>query len=322
MKFVSILAIVCLSKFNILANTLFLSYSVDGDKIYYSANLDKQLIETETELESILALSHKAYDIVENKTHRKRKIFKNAIGTLSKELLHPFKTLVGESSQIIITIDKELIKIPFEYFRIGDHELNIYKPLLFRLEATHSDGLDKVLKINSGTIIRVKDCDPQNACKTIKKSNPLLKFYSSKHIDPSQLSKEKQDLLLISAHGYAYEKNRGFMGWNKAPVKAEQLNKLNPKFTYFDSCQQGINLNYLEALIEAEGLNYYLAPVISNDSGDSSTKTIEWFFEYINAEVIPIDALIETKRRLFTHYKRKRFLTRYNKSLSFRMYIL
>lgn len=322
MKFIAILILCSLLQCENLANTLSLSYSIENDKILCTGKLNEEVIQTEVDVEATLKLVEETYGIVENKHHKKKIDFAKGINELSKSLLNPFGNMVEECNQIVVTIDSNLVKIPFEYLNINETELAISKPLIFRLKETNITKIDSILVINSGLIVRNKSCDPQNACKMIKQSNPELKFYSSKSIEPDQLSNVDEDLLLVSAHGNAFEKNRGFTGWNKTPIEPKLLEKLNPKITYFDSCQQGINLNYIESLLKSKGLNYYIAPIISNDSGDSSTKTIKWFFEKINTGHPPIIALFETKKRLNSHYKRKKLLTRYNKSLSFRLYIL
>lgn len=322
MKYSFCIVFLCLLQFNSFAETLFLSYQIEKDQIIAIGILNEQTLKISTPSKSVLDYTQTAYKIVEDKQHKRKSTFEVAINELSETLLFPFEDLLKECDKVQITLDGKLLKIPFEYFKINEFELAIYKPLVFRLFGNEFPEFSKPIILNSGTIIRTRNCDPQNACKTIKKSNPNFTSHSSKAINPNQLGNKNEDLLLISAHGHAYEKNRGFLGWNHILFEKEQLKKMNPKLTYFDSCQQGINLNYLEALQEAKGLNYYISPIISNDSGDSSTKTIESFFDFLKEKKNPIIALFETKNRLNQHYKRKKKITRYDKAFSFRIYEL
>jgi len=321
MRYIFCLILLCLLKFDAFAETLFLSYKVKNEKIVAIGILNELTIKTTTSSKSILAYTQDAYEIVESKKHRRKSSFEKSISELSKTLILPFEDLLKKCTKVQITLDGKLLKIPFEYFKINELELATYKPLVFRLPGNEFPEINEPIILNSGTIVRTRNCDPQNACKTIKQSNPNFTFHSSKAINPDQLKNKNEDLLLISAHGYA-AKNRGVLGWNHIHLKKEELKIINPKLTYFDSCQQGINLNYLEALQEAEGLNYYISPIISNDSGDSSTRTIEWFFDFQSKNKNPIQALFVTKKKLNQHYKRKKKLTRYNKAFSFRIYEL
>ncbi len=304
------------------ANTLFLSYLQKDDQIECIGVCKDQVERLVYPIDKLLEHTHTLYDAVENKTHKKMPDFLKSQAYLSEHLIHPFEGMLENCSSIQITLDSTLLKIPFEYLRLNKKELSTYRAMVFRLPDTNFAVQHESINLESGTIVRDKSCDPQNACKTIKETNAKFKFFSSKEIKPNDLALQNQDFLLISAHGYAYENNRGVLGWDYIHMQRETLIKLNPKLAYFDSCQQGINLNYLEAFKAAEGLNYYIAPIISNDAGDSSTKTIEWFFEFLQNGLTPSKALFETKKKLKHHYKRKKLLTIYNKALSFRLYEL
>ncbi len=322
MRFLPLIFVLWFSTCDVTANTLFLKYSIKEDKIVSQGSLNDTSIHNEVNLESVLRLTAITYDIIQKKKHRKKRIFTNNIAQLSQLFLQPYSQLINKCDEINIQIDSALVQVPFEYMIIGDRELGIYKPVIFSLQAQRENELYTAFTIDSGTIVRTKDCDPENACQTIKDKYPKLHFYTSDKLLPNQLSDREADLLLVSAHGYANAENHGHLGWNKTLMEADYLRQSNPKLTYFDSCQQGINLTYITALLETEGINYYIAPVISNDAGDSSTKTIEWFFENINTESTLSASFLKTKQRLMQFYKKKRLLTQYNKSLSFRIYCL
>jgi hypothetical protein len=101
------------------------------------------------------------------------------------------------------------------------------------------------------------------------------------------------------------------------------IGKLEAWIVYFDSCQQGSNMEYLQAFQNESDVQFYLAPIISNDAGDSSTKTMIWFFTAVLEHGNSIKALFETRKRLFEFYTMKKKLNlieSLNKAFAFRIY--
>jgi hypothetical protein len=101
------------------------------------------------------------------------------------------------------------------------------------------------------------------------------------------------------------------------------IEKIEAQIVYFDSCQQGSNMAFLKSFQDDSDVQFYLAPIISNDAGDSSTKTMVWFFKDLLHHGNPIQALFETRKYLFDFYTIQEGLTAiesFNKSFAFRLY--
>ncbi len=80
---------------------------------------------------------------------------------------------------------------------------------------------------------------------------------------------------------------------------------------------------YLEAFQADSEIQFYLGPIISNDAGDSSTRTMIWFFEGVLVHGNPIQALFDTRTRLFMFYAEEQklnLITSLNKAFAFRLY--
>ena len=80
---------------------------------------------------------------------------------------------------------------------------------------------------------------------------------------------------------------------------------------------------FLQAFQDKSDVQFYLGPIISNDAGDSSTKTMIWFFTAVLEHGNPIKALFETRKRLFEFYATKERLNivkSLNKAFAFRIY--
>lgn len=130
------------------------------------------------------------------------------------------------------------------------------------------------------------------------------------------------DLLLISGHG-SLDGREGEIELDDESLTSEELSEISTTLTYFDSCQMGINWDFVDTFYEEGTTRYYLAPVISNDAGDSSTRTLQSFFEGIKEHGRPEKALFDTRKKLFEFYttKGKKPVVVLNKSFPFRLYV-
>ena len=134
---------------------------------------------------------------------------------------------------------------------------------------------------------------------------------------------DQVDALIGSAQGELDDDNGGGVYLNDKLIGSQLIGKLEAWIVYFDACQQGANWDYLQAFQEESDIQFFLAPIISNDAGDSSTKTMIWFFAAVLEHGKPIRALFETRKRLFEFYtvkERLSLITSLNKAFAFRIY--
>jgi hypothetical protein len=104
-------------------------------------------------------------------------------------------------------------------------------------------------------------------------------------------------------------------------VLPEDLGALRPRLVYLDACRLGVSRPFLTRF-RAMGTEYYVAPIIRNEAGESSTRTMTGFFEHLLAGTVPEVALFLTRQALWHRYRRCDVRTRWWRSFAFRVYRL
>ncbi len=267
---------------------------------------------------------NRLYSIIDEIEYSKLNVYLKTVDTLSKELVMPFAKNISKCSLITIEIDSSLLRLPIEFLNFNNQSMALLRPLLFTINGfVPKDGSDSTI-MHKGYIVRDPTSDPENACRTTLQKYPASQLKSAYKITEKDLvQKPGIDFILISAHGDADSLSLlGGIALNKIEnVAPAFFRENNPKITYLDGCQQGINWAYIGALTQTPEPNFYLGPIISNDSGESSTKTINWFFDYLKQVYNPCIALWKTRVKLYNHYKKNiRQMDVINKSFIFRIY--
>jgi hypothetical protein len=264
------------------------------------------------------------YGVIDEIEYPKLKAWLKTADRLSKELVMPFEKNISQCSLIIIEIDSSLLRLPIEFLNFNNQSIAIARPLLFTIKGFASNEHVDSIKLHKGYIVRDPTSDPENACRTTLQKYPASQFKSAYKITEKDLVRKPGiDFILISAHGDADSISlRGGIALNKIEnVSPVFFKENNPKIVYIDACQQGINWAYISALTQTPEVNFYLGPIISNDSGESSTKTINWFFDYLRQVYDPAIALWKTRKKLYNHYNKKiNRMDVINKSFIFRIY--
>jgi hypothetical protein len=80
------------------------------------------------------------------------------------------------------------------------------------------------------------------------------------------------DILLISAHGDVQFANTDHMKMGEESLRSEHLSHLSPSLVYFDSCNLGVSAQFIQSFRD-RGTQFYVAPIMGNEAGESSTKT-------------------------------------------------
>ena len=264
------------------------------------------------------------YGIIDEIEYPKLKLYLKTADSLSSELVTPFAKEINQCRSIVVEIDSSLLRFPIEFLHFNNRSLAIIRPLLFTVnDFTVNESPDSI-KLHKGYIVRDPTSDPENACKTTLQKYPASQLISAYKITEKDLVKKAGiDFILISAHGDADSLSlHGGIALNKIDnVSPVFFKENNTKIVYVDGCQQGINWTYIGALAETPEANFYLGPIISNDSGESSTKTINWFFDYLKQVYNPGIALWKTRIKLYNHYNKKiNRMDVINKSFIFRIY--
>lgn len=326
MKTFIISIIFLLSLTSVRANNVFhWRWQLLGDQIKITGTLNNEKITT-IYCETISTKKRFAvlYRIIDEIEYSKLNLYLNSVDTLSALLVKPFTAEIDKSQSITIEIDSSLLNFPIEFLNFRTTSVALSRPLVFKINEIHNvEGID-TLTLHRGFIIRDPTSDPENACRNIFSYYPSSEFKSAYKIYENDLGlKSNIDFILVSAHGDADSITfRGGIALNKIKnVKSDFFKVNNPKIVYIDGCQQGINWAYISALAETPETNFYLGPIISNDSGESSTRTINWFFSHLNKTHNPITSLWETRKQLYKHYNNKiKKMDVINKSFIFRIY--
>jgi hypothetical protein len=174
-----------------------------------------------------------------------------------------------------------------------------------------------------GLFIADPTTDPEDGVKLVAGKISGSKWFPMKQASLGRIrSGGNYNTLVISAHGDLDKKNSGSMAINDEALDSDLFESVSAGLAYFDSCQMGVNWDFVETFQSEGTARYMLAPITSNDAGDSSTRTVVWFFEYLQRSADPAAALLTTRQLLHGYYTQKGLshLTILNKAFPFRLY--
>ncbi len=271
--------------------------------------------------EDILEKFHSIFTIIEEVKESKDSELQKTVKELSKLLIQPIEEKVHESKKIRMMIDYELVRCAFDLLEAKG------TPIYLRSEVSYmmDDGeVEDEPELELESILSISDvtADPDRACKDASEMFSENEYFDVKEAKISSVKEAEVDVLLISAHGDLDEKNSGEIDINGKALTSDELEEIDTTLVYFDSCQQGSNIDFIEAFHEEGTASYYMAPITSNDAGDSSTYTMKWFFEELKKTGNPVRSLFHTKKKLVELYKKKGLgnIKIINKSFIFRIY--
>lgn len=216
----------------------------------------------------------------------------------------PIMALVDSSSEIQFVIPGRFLLFPLDLLHFRGRPLFLQKPVTYSFDKVES-GQFLLSHKRTALIISDKSSDPENGCKVLKDILPSSGYYNIEEMNLAKLSSlQVADILLISAHGWVQFANTDSMGMGKEQLRSEHLTHLSPKLVYLDSCQLGVSAQFIQSFRD-RGTQFYVAPILSNEAGNSSTKTITFFFERLKAGDTPSRALFFTRKKLYEFYGEK-----------------
>jgi hypothetical protein len=267
--------------------------------------------ESERSAKTISKEFRQIYEILEkNKELDKR--FDARLGRLSQELFGPLLPAMRQASCIVFNIQPRFMHFTLDLLPIDGAPLFVEKPLAFSFGMPRDqDQLAGFGPESRGLIVRDPETDPENGAREVKAHYPSSNLYAAKNAGAKLFASANDDFLLISAHGFVVP------GWGekdgdeddsllfgKKHMNADGLADAKFKLVYFDSCQLGLSQPFIDAASRS-GAHHYLAPIISNESGNSSTLTMRYFFTELNHGQRPIDALFSARRRIYHDFQTK-----------------
>lgn len=262
------------------------------------------------------------YETLEKKSKSKWTECKTRIKKLSKLLIEPFSKKIKVANKIRFIVDYKLLKCAMDILEIDNIPIFLNSQVSYSLSDIDVEDKPEI-EINSALIIADLTADPEEACKKVRDMIEESEYIDVKKASLEDVIETDVDLLLVSAHGELEDDMSGSIAFtDDIYLSSDELETIDVSFVYCDSCQMGINTDFIETFEEEGTSCFYMAPIISNDAGDSSTKTMVWFFEDILDNKNPIQSIFQTKKKLFEFYSKSKLdeVAIYNKAFPFRIY--
>lgn len=262
------------------------------------------------------------YQALETKEESLWSEARRQVDALGKALVEPVEGHIRAASQIVFIVDQKSVRFALDLLPIDGQSIYERIPVVYLLEEAEVEE-DPGLELDYAFCMADLDCDPEKGLKQITGL-----FASSDYAEmPDTTLAEVLDggsdttALVISAHGEVAE-NSGSLSINDEEFDSDSIGSLDCDLIYLDSCQMGVAFDVIEACSEEEASSYYVAPITSNDAGDSSTLTVTWFFQSLKETGSPARALYLTRKRLTEHYQKKGLaeVVILNKAFPFRLY--
>ena len=307
-------------------STLWLEFWTEQNDfcIYAETDNAEKEIRLAGQAKTIVAQFNTIYAILEEKQTHKAHTLGETIDSLSALLLPPFATYLQQCNSIRFIVYEDLIRCAFDLLRFEGQYLFLQRSVCYQVAEGYGDD-EPVIELGNALLIADLTADPEEGCRQVAELIPEAEYAEAKDADLRMIkgAADEVDALIISAHGELDAENDGSVALNDESIGAGLIGKLEAWLVYFDACQQGANMTYLDAFQEESDTQFYLAPIISNDAGDSSTKTLLWFFTSLLQHRNPVRTLFETRKKLFVYYDQQQQLNivaTLNKAFPFRLY--
>lgn len=301
---------------------------LDDEDFYVGVSLEDDEDERtiEGEASAIVERFEAIYHALESQDRRAANALPEHVRALSAALIEPFAALFRRATSVRVVLPEELAQCAFDLLELDGKPLFLTLPVSYVLD-DDVDEYEEREQLRTGLILADLTADPEKACEAVHRKLPQTKYYemdedSYDHVD----SLEACDLLLVSGHGSLEDDGSGELALydedEESCITDEEIAELETTLVYFDSCQMGVNWDFIGTFYEEGSSRYYVAPIISNDAGDSSTKTMDWFFSGVSQHGDMARALFDARTKLHAHYSREGLspITVLNKSFAFRLY--
>ncbi|MFM7640401.1 MAG: hypothetical protein ACKO45_02465 [Cyanobium sp.] len=244
------------------------------------------------------------------------------IEKLGREILGPFQVLIENADEIIFVVTDGLLETPLDLLNHNGQPLFLQKPVSYRVRQPTKQGSRFSWPV-SALVVSDASADPERAAATVVSNFAEATYLDVTKVDPPYFRRQPAyDLLLMSMHGQIDNTKADHVVLGGGSTgSADDFLMIKPKLAYFDSCRLGVSSRFLKAFT-AIGSLYYVAPILSNEAGNSSTKTMQWFFKHLSQGARPEVALFLTRKKLWETYRDHTFARRVWRSFPFRVYRL
>lgn len=220
---------------------------------------------------------------------------------LGQAVLGPLDARIATASEIVIRVRSDRLLEPIDLLHWRGKPLWLQKPVVYELARHPVEARSWEPTLTTALLISDPTADPENAVGAVK-GQWTSTYFKSKKIRPKKLrNADPVDVLLVSAHGTATDEDENVEIGDGEEAYGEDFATVKPRLAYFDSCSMGSSPAFLKAFRKA-GTEYYLAPIVSNEAGGSSTHTIRAFFAALSKGRTPVEALFDARRSLSKRY--------------------
>lgn len=263
----------------------------------------------------------RVYDMLEE-NRRLDARFDARMAVLSHELFGPLLPGLRKAPCVIFQIEPTSMHFALDLLPVDGVPLFVLKPVAFSfdklgggsaIQAAAADGRTPSVKglgpQSKGFILRDLETDPDDATGDVQKLYPGSTFQRISTATPDMFARSRYDFLLISGEGVVSptwgkpEKDENdAIGLGEDDLYAKDLQGAAFKLVYLDASQLAMSKAFIDAA-RRSGARHYVAPLISNEAGHSSTLTLRYFFGGLNKGAAPMDALYQTRRQLYKEFE-------------------
>ena len=265
------------------------------------------------------------YDMLEE-NRRLDARFDARMAILSHELFGPLLPGLRKAPCVIFEIEPTSMHFALDLLPVDGVPLFVHTPVAFSFDkpggaAAVQDTASRVQPParsvaavalgpqSKGFILRDPETDPDDATGDVQKLYPGSKFQLIKSATPDMFARSRYDFLLISGEGVVSptwgkpEKDENdAIGLGEDDMYPKDLQGAAFNLVYLDASQLAMSKAFIDAA-RRSGARHYLAPLITNETGHSSTLTLRYFFGDLNQGMAPIDALYRTRRQLYKEFE-------------------
>lgn len=260
------------------------------------------------------------YQILEERTSRDEEL-EALVGELSDTLIVPMESAIASCSEVIVLLPHGTLEIPFDLLSFDDTPLFLQRPVSYQLRRMDESAF-KFDDPWSAFVVSDSTADPERAGHAVAKLFGNATYRRVREVTADSLHNQaREDVVVLSVHGVVGTSKPDHVQLDEGIALPHDFAALRPQLVYFDSCRLGVSREFVEAFREM-GTQYYLAPIVSNEAGDSSTLTMKLFFQHLKAGKSPEIAMFLTRERLTQVYKGRNLAILYWKAFPFRVYRL
>jgi hypothetical protein len=303
------------------SNVLYIALAEDAQYVRISAQSSKY----ETRMEQIDKADFRKGSVDLYKALESRRLSDAAgqrmIEDLGRQILGPFQALIETADEIVFVVSDDLLEAPLDLLYHKGQPLFLQRPVSYRVAQPlrHDSGFSSPI---SALVVSDVTADPERAAETVASNFADSTYLDVTKVDPEYLWRQHAfDLLLMSVHGQVDNTTADHVVLGNGSGSATDFLTIKPRLVYFDSCRLGVSGRFLNAFTEIGSL-YFVAPVLRNEAGNSSTKTMQLFFKHLQQGRRPEIALFNTRKELWDTYRDDRFASRVWRAFPFRVYRL